>query len=242
MSETIKILFLSASPGSVRPDRELRDIEERIRRATHRSSFEVASAWAVRPSDITEALLRHRPTIVHFSGHGSAKDGIYLEDDRGRPVPVSATTMCRLFEALRGTIRIVIFNACETRPIAEALRGVVDYAISMRRPVTDHAAIAFSSAFYSALAHGQSVRGAFDLALAQLDLDQIPETDIPDLLERSGGSTVEVLVPPPAAAPPPVVVEPPVSNSPMNIGQQLNFQGATVGTLNNNATTVFKKG
>lgn len=186
MQDKIKLLFLSANPGHLRSDKELRSIETRIRSAPYGDAFEISSAWAVRPADITAALLRHMPHIVHFSGHGGREKGIFLEDDDGRSLPVSADALCRLFEPLRGTTKIVILNACETRPLAEALCHLVDYAISTRKPITDHAAIAFASGFYGALAHGASVPSAFGLAISELEMNQIVETDILDLLERPG--------------------------------------------------------
>lgn len=182
----MKLLFLSASPGKLRPDREIRDIEDGIRRSTYRDAFDISTAWAVRPEDITGALLRFEPHIVHFSGHGEHDSGIFLEDERGRPISVSPDTFARLFEPLRGITRLVILNACETRPVAEALRYLVDYVISMRKPITDEAAVVFSAGFYEALALGQSVRGAFDLALTRLRLMHIPESDKPELIERPG--------------------------------------------------------
>jgi CHAT domain len=201
MNDKIKVLFLSANPGLLRSDREVREIDDRIRRAPYGSAFEVASVWAVRATDVTDALLRHSPQIVHFSGHGEKQSGIFLEDDRGRPIAITGEMLSRLFEALRGTIRVVILNACETRPLAEVLRHLIDYTISMRQPITDEAAIVFASAFYSALAHRQDVPAAFNLALAQLDLSQIPEADIPDLMTRPG-ITPEELVPTPKEQPP----------------------------------------
>ncbi|HEX8172319.1 MAG TPA: CHAT domain-containing protein [Thermoanaerobaculia bacterium] len=230
--QKLKLLFLSASPGYLRSDRELRDIENRIRSAPYGAAFDVVAEWAVRSTDITSALLRHMPNIVHFSGHGEAGSGIFLEDERGRPLPLKGETLCRLLEPLRGRIRIVLLNACETRPIAEALRSLVDYTIAMRRPITDAAAIAFASAFYSALAHGQSVAVAFELALAQLDLSRIPEADIPDLVVRPG-LPQETLLPPPTP-PPPVAPEPPVAT---RIDQTINLHGSPVGTFNNNTLT-----
>lgn len=194
MYNKIKLLFLSASPGYLRSDIELRDIEKRIRSAPYGSAFEISSAWAVRPDDIADALYLHKPDIVHFSGHGEQESGIFLEDEKRRRVPLQPETVCRLFAPLRGTTRVVILNACETRPIAEALRNVVDYAISMRRPITDEAAITFASGFYSSLAHGLSVKDAFYSALTALSTKQIPEADIPDLVERPGLGASEFIL------------------------------------------------
>ena len=219
MKDKLKVLFLSASRGALRVDHELRAIVERIRRAPAGDQIELVSEWAVRTTDITDALLRHRPNVVHFSGHGRADAGIFLEDERGRPVGVLPDTMCRLFAPLRGTTRLVILNACETRPIAEALQYVVDYTISMRKPITDAAAIAFAAGFYGALAHRETVRSAFNSALTQLDLSLIPEADIPDLVEAAGAPVA------------PLVPEKRRASGPVRQGHSTNIQN-TVGDHN----------
>jgi hypothetical protein len=235
MNDKIKLLFVSASPAYLRSDRELREIEERIRSAPYGSAFEVASAWAVQPKDITDALLRHMPQILHFSGHGEQGVGIFLEDERRARLPVSGQLMCSLLEPLRGTVRVVILNACETRTVAEALQHLVDYTISMRRPITDHAAIVFASAFYGALAHRQNVRVAFHLAVTQLGLYQIPEADIPDLVERPGITQPDLL---------PLPTEEPLRerSKPLDhsgpVTQSFNFVQSPVGTFENRVGTV----
>ncbi len=42
--------------------------------AEYRDSVELESRWAVRPSDLLQALNEAEPRVVHFSGHGSADD------------------------------------------------------------------------------------------------------------------------------------------------------------------------
>ena len=47
-----------------------------------------------------------------------------------------------------GNLRLVVLNACNTRPQAEALTEVVDCVVSMNRTITDRAAIKFAASFY----------------------------------------------------------------------------------------------
>jgi len=184
MKKKLRVLFLSAFSEELHPGREIREIEERIRQSIYRDKFDIATVWAVRPRDIAGALRRHSPNIVHFTGHGERDVGIFLEDDAGKQVAVSPDTFCRFFEPLRGITQGVILNACETQPVAEALRYLVDYVIAMREPISDEAAIMFSAALYEELASGQSVRTAFDQALTQLRIAHRSEADIPELIER----------------------------------------------------------
>ena len=70
------LLMLSASPASAQSPR----LDEK-RRATDPT---VRSAGALCREDMRPALLRHRPVIAHFSGYGSAADGMLVVDDSGR--------------------------------------------------------------------------------------------------------------------------------------------------------------
>ena len=73
----IKILFLVSNPltqDRLALDEECREITAKIRSAEHRDAIELIAAWAVRPPDLQELLLQHRPHVVHFSGHGAKAD------------------------------------------------------------------------------------------------------------------------------------------------------------------------
>lgn len=237
MNDKIKVLFLSSCPDRLRGDRELRDIQEKIRSAPYGDAFEIAAAWAVRTRDVQDILRQQKAQIVHFSGHGTEAGGIFLESDYGGPVAVSARAMRGLFEPLRGITRVVILNACETRPLAEALIDLVDYAIVMRRAITDRAAIVFATELYGALAHGTTVPGAFNSAVTRLCMGEtIPESDIPDLVSRHQG-TAGPLLPEPRRERP---VKPRREKPP-----QQRVEGAVVtvtGNGNTTTTNVNRKG
>jgi hypothetical protein len=79
-----KILILAAIPHGLRLDKEIREIEECIRRAVRRDMFEVDIRTAVRTQDIRRAIAEEKPTIVHFCGHGLEDGSLLLEDDGGQ--------------------------------------------------------------------------------------------------------------------------------------------------------------
>ena len=98
--DTIKILFLAALPDDqtrLRLDREYREIETRSRSSKERNRLELVSGCAVRARDLQETLLRERPQIIHFSGHGSSSEELIFEDDAGKSHRVSKQTLTRLF-------------------------------------------------------------------------------------------------------------------------------------------------
>jgi hypothetical protein len=71
----LKILFLAANPSDttrLRLDQEIRAIDEKLRQTEFRDKYEIEQQWAVRVADLQGHLLRHKPNIVHFCGHGSS--------------------------------------------------------------------------------------------------------------------------------------------------------------------------
>ena len=174
----VKILFLAANPGAtVQKTRELGvsdaapiianplqldvefcEISAAIRASEYRDSFELIPVLAVRPEDFQQALLEHKPHIVHFSGHGSSNAEIIVYGKDGRPQPVSKEALLQLFRKLKDNIRVVFLNACWTRPQVEEIAQTIDFAIGMNQPIGDTAAIVFAASFIRPLGLGGPCR------------------------------------------------------------------------------------
>ena len=181
------ILFLAANPPSTSPlklDEEAREIEKQIRAAEHRDSLCLKTRWAVRPDDLLQALNEDRPVIVHFAGHGSGTPGIVLHDERGSTKLVSATMLNRVFTALRGSIRVVVFSACFSQEQAKAIVRVIDCVVGIEDSIDDEAARIFTGSFYRALGFGQSVQNAFDQGVTAVELYGCPRAVTPRLFVR----------------------------------------------------------
>lgn len=188
----IRILYLAANPRKsvqLQLGREIREINSKIGAASFRDRFEIISCWATRPCDLHQALLEHRPHIVHFSGHILNTEELVLEQDQGEPKLVGKAALARLFSILKDNVRIVVLNACNSRAQAEALCEHVDCAIGMHELIGDDAAIEFAGAFYRALGYGRSVWEAFQLGRSALELEGVPEERAPQLLVRPGVDT-----------------------------------------------------
>jgi hypothetical protein len=180
----VTILFLAANPADLqeaplRLEEEIREIDLALRAAEYRDRFRVQSHWAVRLSDVTEYLQRHKPEIVHFSGHGSDAGEIVLEDDHGNSRPAPIETLRGIFKALGENVRCVVLNACYSEPQAQAIVESIDCVIGMGTEVADDDAIVFARDFYRALGYGRSVRVAFEAGKAV-----VPENPA-KLLEKS---------------------------------------------------------
>ncbi len=181
----IKILFLAANPtdtSHLRLDEEIRSIDEALLKSEFRGRFNIEQHWAVRVKDLQSCLLRHRPDIVHFSGHGSRFSQIVLENTIGESHAISVRAIEQLFTILKDNVRCVILNACYSEEQAVAIANHIDCVIGMSKAIGDKAAISFSTAFYQALGYGRDIKTAFDLGCLQIDLENLKEQDTPKLL------------------------------------------------------------
>ncbi|HSD85559.1 MAG TPA: CHAT domain-containing protein [Anaerolineae bacterium] len=185
MDRPIKILFLAANPtdtSRLRLDEEIRSIDQALRQAEFRDKFEIEQHWAVRVIDLQGYLLRHKPDIVHFSGHGTGSGEIILEDHQGKSQPVATRALSQLFSVLKDNIRCVVLNACYSEQQAQAIASQIDCVIGMSQAIGDSAAASFAEAFYQALGYGRDIKTAFALGCLQIDLKNLNEQDTPKLL------------------------------------------------------------
>ncbi len=206
-NQKTKILFLASNPsstGRLKLDKEIREIEEGLRRANHRDSFELIQKWAVRPADLRRAMLDENPQIVHFSGHGVTTGlteeavegsrnlifeeeetnlndydgGIVVEDDQGNMKVLPAKALASLFKLFEGSVRCVLLNACYSQSQAKELKPHVPYIIGMNKAVPDNAAIVFATGFYDALGAGKDIAEAFEHGKVAVEFEGIAGADI----------------------------------------------------------------
>jgi CHAT domain len=185
---TMKILFVASRPDNqayLRLDRELRKIEASIAIASLRKKCELFSISAARPADLMRQMNAIRPHVLHFSGHGSQRGEIILEDDTGDPHPVSPAALKAMFSVFKPELQLVVLNACYSASQAHAMAEVVEGIIAMDDAIDDRSAIAFSSSFYSALAFGRGVEEAFLQAKASLLMDHRADADLVNLIHLS---------------------------------------------------------
>lgn len=178
----------------LRLDEELREIQAELRSSNIRDRLYFQAHTAVRPEDLSRALLSLRPCIVQFSGHGGQDGAIYLEDRAGLRKRVTAEALAAIFKPVRGIVECVVLNACHSATQAKAIARHVPYVIGMRRAIGDPAAIAFSTGFYQAVGAGFPIPQAFDAGCALIALQGIPENLVPVLTRgrrdsrRGGGA------------------------------------------------------
>jgi hypothetical protein len=185
------ILILASSPvnaARLRLDKEVREIDEALRRSQKRDQFKLEQRWAVRADDLRRALLDTQPQIVHFCGHGIGPGGLLLEDETGQAKPVSTEALANLFELFADYIECVVLNACYSDIQANAIVQQIPYVIGMRDAVGDKTAIKFAIGFYDGLG-GRGVDGngyetAHKFGCNAIHLENLPDHLIPKMLTK----------------------------------------------------------
>jgi hypothetical protein len=163
-----KILILSSNPRrDLNLDREVGDLIKAVQRL---GSFEVRIALAVRPQELQELFLEHKPQIVHFCGHGAGEQGLVLQDEDGRERLVSTESLSGLFKIFSNHIDCAVLNACDSDRQAEAIVAHINYVIGMSEEILDKAAYIFAVGFYQGLGYGESIDRAYELGCNAIQL------------------------------------------------------------------------
>ncbi len=185
----IRVLYVAACRDDRdrrRLDAEARSIHDALRQGDYGASFEFAPVSVTTVTDLQCCLLRHRPHIVHFTGHGDSAGRLVLEHANGIAQIVPASILEQLFQLFTDDIEVVVLNTCHSHQQAEAIVKHVDFVVGMSDAIDDDAGIAFSTSFYGALACGKTPKMAFDLASNEIAQRGIAEDDKPTLLAKAG--------------------------------------------------------
>ena len=170
-----KILILASNPRKdLNLDREIRDLKKVINRHGKEAQLEVEIELAVRPEDLQELFLEHKPLIVHFCGHGTGEKGLVLQNDAGREQLVSTNTFSNVLALFNDKVQCVLLNACYSEVQAQAIIEHINYVIGMSQEIRDDAAIAFATGFYQAFAHGKSIDESYQHGCVAIQI-KIPE-------------------------------------------------------------------
>lgn len=197
----LKILYLTAAArGDLLVEEEIRRVRNGVRAATHRDLVQIEHLPAATPGDLLDGLARVTPDVVHFSGH--AAEGLVElaagSDTPGPGLAVAAGAFARAVGAVDPLPVLVVLNACRSAAQLAGLVGHVPLAIGMADTVGDRDAIAFAARFYAAVAEGQPIQAALDLARAQMEIDGLPDHELPVLAARAGvdPAVVRLVIPP----------------------------------------------
>ncbi len=187
-SEQVRILFLAANPKSTPQldlNAEFEAIEEQLNATRHTNSFLLQHRWKLSSEQLLDFLLKYRPHILHFSGHG-VEDNLILLDRDGNPWSLDRRLARQAFSSAKDTLKLVVLNACFSRDVAEDVSEVIDCVIGMALPVRDNTAVTFSSALYRGIGQGLSVREAFNSARTAIEMSGLDGERTPQILSKPG--------------------------------------------------------
>lgn len=192
-----RILFLSANPsdtGKLALRKEHSRVMSEISSAENNGKFVVRDKWATTPGELSRSIIREKPHIVHFSGHGlddigesesnSVRAGrpaaeaapsrpqagiVLMDEDGSGSHAVGTDYLNNLFESMINDmgipIRTVVFNACYAEEQAKTISRHVEYVIGTTSAVKDRAAQAFAAGFYFALVGGMDIVRACNMGI-----------------------------------------------------------------------------
>ena len=209
------ILFVAANPlGTDRLalDREARAIQIELERSGFRDRFELVTRWAAEPLDLLRELRKLKPTVVHFSGHGTAgvaghapgpephRDvdiepgdnggdpgpGLFFQGPDGGPQLVSPEALEATFGAAGSSVQLIVLSACYSELNAQALLRHVGCVVGMSGAIADDAARSFAIGFYGGLGERESIAAAYAQGCAAIRLQGLADHDRPKLAVRAG--------------------------------------------------------
>jgi hypothetical protein len=188
--EDLRILFLAASPADqdrLQVEAEFKQIEGELDRSPYHNRFDFRFVPAVRRGDLLRQLIKLKPQIVHFSGHGTDQDELILENEYGISESLGVDELEQLFTIIPEPHRprVVVLSACYSERQALAVTKAVDCAIGMASAIRDSAAFAFAQGFYLALAQGLAVEPAVQAGRLAMPSGQ---GTLPRLHVRNGAS------------------------------------------------------
>lgn len=192
------ILFLASNPSDMAQlqlEKEFVQISKSLQ--NNANNFELRAEWAVSGPELQQAILTHKPTIIHFAGHGGWMDtssnnspgkpraaGFFMQDpDNNSAKLVTGNTLAELFGVVKPMIEsldLVVFNSCYSIIQIEAMRKYVS-VIGMEGEIQDEAAIEFATGFYLGLTFDPNYENAFNLAKNRINLAGLKGCDLPKL-------------------------------------------------------------
>jgi hypothetical protein len=187
-NDKISILFIASDPSDetrLRIGKEYSEIKNALMVSDYRDLFELElPELSLRPSNISQALIKYKPRILHFSGHGNSDGHLAFEDENGKALYVKPEIIADLFKVFSEDIKCLILNACYSSKQASFLSRHIEFVIAMKACIDDSAAINFSIGFYRAIGGGFSVIDSFRIAKSQLSIVKYSERDTPILFVK----------------------------------------------------------
>jgi hypothetical protein len=145
---TKTLLILAANPKDsdrVQFDQEIRDIKIAWERSRDRLQFKLETELALTWGRFRQALVDHKPEIIHFVGHGHGKAGLVIEAEDGTIQEISGDRLLKLLQSF--SVKCVVLNACHSKAQAETIHEHVPCVIGMKQKIAQESSREFAIGF-----------------------------------------------------------------------------------------------
>lgn len=168
----------------LRCDIEMRTISSALQTTPVIDGIEIKSEWAVQANDLDKILFKHRPEILHIACSTSGED-LLFDNEMGNSQLVNQESMLAFLQPISSDLDCVLLSACNTDWLAHSLSEAIYCAVGMPGIISDEAAIAFTSGFYTAIGQQSDYTAAYHSGIAKMRLqDSASETPVMYLGKR----------------------------------------------------------
>lgn len=201
--DKIKVLYLASNPT----ESEYMNLHEeyvkinQVLSSYGREKILLEDIWDVTAIKFQKSILKYKPHIIHFTGHGEEKNiklqelshklGINMNDGSGIVVDnglskkhvISSEALINTFKIISTIvdIKLVMLSACHSENQAKGISLYIPYVIGMSKQIGFNSAILFSTTFYSSLLNNFTPEISFELAKNLLELYNLKDSNIPIL-------------------------------------------------------------
>lgn len=168
------VLFMTSNPKDTQVlnlNKEFNEVQDAQEKA--KVPMRLRVRLDVGRKELLEILLMDRPSILHFSGHGTSGEGLIFQNPSGYSELVAPEALANLLGEFAGTIQCVVLNACYSEAQAQMLARHIPNVIGTDNAIGDEKAVEFSRAFYMCLFQGESYESAFRKAIANTGVQEL---------------------------------------------------------------------
>ncbi|MFX1567987.1 MAG: hypothetical protein ACFFCV_06440 [Promethearchaeota archaeon] len=161
----ITILFLGLDIKDMdilKSNEEFQLIYDLIEESNYKDYIQIIPALSIKRNQLKSRILKYRPQVLHFVGHGVEKIGaVFPGDDLDTNSNILEFDLISTINKYSNFIKLVIFNTCYTGDLAEKLKNIIDISIGVKKKVNDEGAIGFTKGFYNVFCNGDNIYNSF---------------------------------------------------------------------------------
>ena len=149
--------------GILKSNKEFQVIYDIIEECKYKDYIQIIPALSIRRNQLRSKILKYRPQVLHFVGHGVEKvNPIFPEDKLDENSEDFEFELIKLFVTYKDFIQLIVFNTCESGKLAQKLKNVIDISIGTNKSVDDDGAISFADGFYHLFCDGDTIYNSFE--------------------------------------------------------------------------------